>query len=140
MSTEIEMKEEGNNKMVGADVKTKSVPNKKRGRKPKNHKEEYNLNEDQSKFFVDLSKEKEVLEQLFNLLKEANNKTYGREITFKDLALFGIEKITPKDIEKIQDNSLSSMEKVEKALDEYNKKNSTNLALGEFLVKKLSIN
>jgi len=32
------------------------------------------------------------------------------------------------------------MEKVERALEEHNKKNETSLTLGEFLVKKLSIN
>jgi hypothetical protein len=74
------------------------------------------------------------------LLAKSNKKDYGREVTFKDLALFGIEKLTDKDIDKIKDGSLSEMEKVEKALDEYNQKNRTTLSMGEFLVKKLSIN
>lgn len=121
------------------EEKEKKGQVKKRGRKPKNYKDEYRLNPDQTKFFVDLSKEKENLEKVFKLLESANKKDYGREITFKDLALFGIEKISTKDMEKIQETSLSEMEKVERALDEYNRKNGTNLALGEFLVKKLSI-
>lgn len=116
------------------------VQKKKRGRKPKNEKTEYQINSEQTKFFVDLSKEKDSLEQIFNLLRKANKKNYGREITFKDLALFGIDKITEKDLDKIKDGSLSEMEKVEKALDEYNQKNGTKLSMGEFLVKKLSIN
>ncbi len=113
---------------------------KKRGRKPKNEKTEYQINSEQTKFFVDLSKEKDSLEQIFNLLRKVNKKNYGREITFKDLAIFGIDKITEKDLDKIKDGSLSEMEKVEKALDEYNQKNGTKLSMGEFLVKKLSIN
>lgn len=116
------------------------VQKKKRGRKPKNEKTEYQINSEQTKFFVDLSKEKDSLEQIFNLLRKVNKKNYGREITFKDLALFGIDKITEKDLDKIKDGSLSEMEKVEKALDEYNQKNGTKLSMGEFLVKKLSIN
>lgn len=112
---------------------------KKRGRKPKNFKEEYRINREQTKFFVDLSKEKENLEKVHQLLEAANQKTYGREITFKDLALFAFDKLSPKDREKLQESSLSEMEKVERALDDYNKKNGTQLGLGEFLVKKLSI-
>ena len=116
------------------------VQKKKRGRKPKNERQEYQINPEQTKFFVDLSKEKEPLENIFDLLSKVNQKNYGREITFKDLALFGIGKITDKDLDKIKDGSLSEMEKVEKALDEYNQKNGSNLSMGEFLVKKLSIN
>lgn len=89
---------------------------------------------------VKLSKEKESLELVFDLLGKANNKEHGREITFKDLALFALSKLTNKDIEKIREGSLSEMEKVEKTLKEYNEKNGTNLELGEFLVKKLNIN
>ena len=112
---------------------------KKRGRRPKDYKEEYQLNRDQTKFFIDLTKDKDNLEKVFNLLESANQKEHGREITFKDVALYGIAKITNKDIDKIQENSLSEMEKVKRHLSDYNKKNGTNLDLGEFLVKKLSI-
>lgn len=112
---------------------------KKRGRKPKNFKEEYSLNKEQTKFFVDLSKDNENLEKIFRLLEEANKKEFGKEITFKELALYGINKLTKKDLEKIQENSYSKMEKVHKLLAEYNQKHGTALELGEFLVKKLSI-
>ncbi|HAZ14222.1 MAG: hypothetical protein A2X86_22440 [Bdellovibrionales bacterium GWA2_49_15] len=112
---------------------------KKRGRKPKNFKEVYRINREQTKFFVDLTKEKENLDKVFQLLESANQKPYGKEILFKDLALFAIDKVSAKDIEKLQEGSLTEMEKVDRALDEFNKKNGTNLGLGEFLVKKLSI-
>jgi SMC interacting uncharacterized protein involved in chromosome segregation len=102
--------------------------------------EAYKVNRKQTKFFVDLSKEKQPLERVFDLLAKSNNKELGREIRFKELALFGIDKITDKDIDKLKDQSLSEMEKVKKALDEYNLKNKTSLSMGEFLVKKLSIN
>ncbi|MCF8060740.1 MAG: hypothetical protein K9K67_15665 [Bacteriovoracaceae bacterium] len=122
------------------ELNEKKVSGKKRGRKSKNEKVVYELNRDQTKFFVDLSKERVPLEKVFDLLIKTNKKDYGREITFKDLALFGIDKIVDKDIDKIKDGSLSEMEKVKKALDEYNLKNKTSLSMGEFLVKKLSIN
>mgnify|MGYP001565254944 CR=1 FL=1 len=115
------------------------VSAKKRGRKPKNLKVEYRINREQTKFFVDLTKEKENLVKVFQLLESANQKAHGKEITFKCLALFAIDKLTPKDLEKLQEGSLSEMEKVERVLDEHNKKHGTQLGLGEFLVKKLSI-
>lgn len=134
MNEVIEIKKEG---LAGG---AKPVLKKKRGRKPKDEKTEYQINPDQTKFFVDLSKDKESLNKVFKLLEASNKKDYGREVTFKDLSLFGIDRISSKDIEKIQDMSLSKMEKVERALNEYNQKHGTKLSLGEFLVKKLSIN
>lgn len=115
------------------------VQKKKRGRKPKNLKEEYQFNKDQTKFFVDLSKDKKTLEKVMDLLVDANKKDYGKEISFKDLSIYALSKLTSKDIEKIQEDSLSEMEKVEKVLDEYNQKNNSSLSLGEYLVKQLKI-
>lgn len=113
---------------------------KKRGRRPKNQKKEFEINKEQTKFFVDLSQDKDGLSLIFDLLKRSNQKEHGKEITFKDLALFGLSKLTDKDIEKVQEGSLSEMEKVERALHEHNKKTGQNLGLGEFLTKKLGIN
>lgn len=111
-----------------------------RGRKKKeNTKEESHVEDHQYKFFVDLRHEKEVLEQILKMLKEANNKPYGKEITFRDLAVYAVPKLTIKDIEKIQEGSLNEMERVQRLLDEHNEKNKTSLSLGEFLVKKLNI-
>ena len=89
---------------------------------------------------VDLSSDKIALELVFKLLLESNQKDYGHEITFKELAIFALERLSSKDVEKIQEGSLSEMEKVERALKEFNSKNGTHLSLGEFLVKKLNIN
>lgn len=112
----------------------------KRGRKKKDKKlEENNEQDSQYKFFVDLRHEKEVLEQILKMLKSVNDKSYGREITFRDLAVFAVPKLTAKDLEKIQEGSLSEMERVQRLLDEHNHKNVTKLSLGEFLVKKLNI-
>lgn len=112
----------------------------KRGRKKKNEKVVYELNREQTKFFIDLSSEKEFQAKVFNLLELSNKKHYGREIQFKDIVLYSLEKVSEKDIEKIQESSLSEMEKVERLLNDYNKKSTNKLTLGEFLVKKLNIN
>jgi hypothetical protein len=47
--------------------------------------------------------------------------------------------VSIKQTEKIQEQSLTDMERVQKNLDEHNEKNKTTLSLGEFLVKKLNI-
>ncbi len=113
---------------------------KKRGRKPKNQQQEYTINKEQTKFYIDVSKEKSSQELIFELLRNANNKEHGREVSFKDIVIPALGKLTSKDLEKIQEDSLTEMQKVEKALFEYNQKNNTKLKLGEFLVKKLNIN
>jgi hypothetical protein len=77
---------------------------------------------------------------VFGLLRKCNEKDFGKEILFKDLCLYAVSKLTDKDLEKIQEGSLSEMEKVERALFDYNKKSGSNLTMGEFLVKKLGIN
>lgn len=121
------------------DQSKSEVIKKKRGRRPKSLKEESIVNKEQTKFFVDLSKDKKNLEVVLNLLGEVNKKSYGKDITFKDVSIYAINKLNNKDYEKIQEGSLSEMEKVERALDEYNQKNSDSLSLGEFLVKQLKI-
>ena len=112
---------------------------KKRGRKPKNFKKEFELNRGQTKFFVDLSKDKDSLAKVFNLLEEANKKESGREINFKDLSLFALEKLTSKDIEKLQENSLSKRERLEIAWKEFNQKNKQSLSFDDFLMKKVGL-
>lgn len=112
----------------------------KKRKERKNKNEEEQNQRDQNKFFIDVSKEAESKEMILKLLAEANNKSYGREIILKDLVILALPKLTQKDVEKIQEGSLSEMEKVNRALDEHNKKNGTNIELGEFLVKKLNIN
>jgi hypothetical protein len=112
---------------------------KKRGRKRKEKAGEERKEEQKNKFFVDLGNDQEVLALINRLLSEANNKSYGREIVFRDLVIHAIPKLNSKDIEKIQDQSLTEMERVKRLLDEHNEKNKTALSLGEFLVKKLSI-
>lgn len=94
----------------------------------------------QSKFFVDLSNDNKSLSMVVDLMSKCNEKDYGSVISFKDLCLFGINKVTDKDIEKLQELSLSEMEKVERALIDHNKKAGSNLSMGEFLIKKLGIN
>ena len=113
------------------------VKKERRGRKK--IKMEEVEKEKQSKFFVDLSKELEVLGNILLMLEQVNNKSYGREITFKDLAIYSVPKLSVKDLEKIQETVLTDMERVQKLLDEHNLKNSSQLSMGEFLVRKMNL-
>ena len=126
--------------MVEGNKENIEMVKKKRGRRLKNAKNEYVVNKEQTKFFVDLSKDEKDLGKIQEILVEANTKKHGGEVLFKDLALYAISKLSKKDIEKLQENSLSEMEKVERSLDEYNIKNGTKLNLGEYLLKKLNLN
>jgi len=96
-------------------------------------------NSEKSKFFIDVSKDTEARDLVGKLLSEANNKSFGREIILKDLIVASLCKLTSKDIERIQENALTDMERIERLLVEHNEKNKTALTLGEFLVKKLNI-
>jgi hypothetical protein len=111
---------------------------KKRAQK-KRQEDGGNINKEQSKFFVDVSKDQALLESIMTIIREANNRDYGRKITFKDLAIYALPKLTAKDLEKIQESTLNDMERVQKLLDEHNFKDSTTLSMGEFLVKKMNI-
>ena len=115
-------------------------PEKKKEQKTKNDNDGFKINKEQIRFLVDIGRDTDVQRKIFELLEKANNKEYGREITFKDLAILGITKISSKDIEKIQEGSMTEMERVDRAFNEYKLKTGENITLGEFLVKKLNIN
>jgi len=97
--------------------------------------EEEKNSKEQNKFFIDVSKDNLGKDLIVSLLTQANTKSYGREINLKDLVIISLGKLNNKDIEKIQESSLSDMEKVERKCDEYNSKNGTSLSLGEYLTK-----
>jgi len=139
METKEEKEQREENNKVMDQMKNKEEGPKKRGRKKKETAEEDKIHKDQDKFFVDVSRDKDQRQLIQNFLNQANNKSYGREVILKDLILLSLPKLTPKDIERVQENSLSEMERVQRALDEHNKKAESKLTLGEFLVKKLSL-
>ncbi len=124
----------------GSEAESGAGTKKKREASAKNQQEDVVIRREQTKFFVDVSNEKESLELILGLLEKANHKEHGRLITFKDVCLLALPKLTDKDIERLQEASLTEMEKVNRALIEFNQKNSTSLSLGEFLVKRLGIN
>jgi hypothetical protein len=126
---------QNNNEVLG---KKKEKKIKKIKGEEKSAVKEVKINE-KGKFFIDVSKEVETRDLIGKLLSEANNKIFGRGIILKDLIMLSLPKLTPKDIERIQETALTDMEKIERLLVEHNEKNKTAVTLGEFLVKKLNI-
>ncbi len=117
------------------------------GKRKKQKQQEINMEngqvkskvESKVKFFIDLRKDKKILAKLNSMLVKLNEKDYGRELGIKDLFIYGFNKITDKDVEKIKEGSLSAMEKVESACMAYNVKNDSKLSVAEFMVKKLAL-
>jgi len=112
---------------------------KKKSRKSKNDKDGFKINKEQTRFIVDLGSDVENLGKIFEQLEKANNKEYGRKISFKDLAVYGITKIKPRDIEKIQESSMTKMEKVERVFNAYKSRIGEGVTLEKLGAKKLNI-
>ena len=73
------------------------------------------------------------------LLTAANRKEHGREVTFDHLIALALSKVNAADLNRLKDESLADMDRVNLKLKQYNSQNKTNLTLGEFLVKQLEI-
>jgi len=112
---------------------------KKKSRKSKNDKDGFKINKEQTRFIVDLGSDVENLGKIFEQLEKANNKEYGRKISFKDLAVYGITKIKLRDIEKIQESSMTKMEKVEREFNAYKSRIGEGVTLEKLGAKKLNI-
>jgi len=124
---------EGFERKMGKEEKLEIVKRKYKKREKEKLIEEKKI--DQDKFFIDVSKDQKAKELINNLIVEANNKKFGREIILKDLILVSLPKLSAKDIEGIQNNILTDLEKLEKQCSEYNQKHNTNHDLGYFLVQ-----
>jgi len=107
-------KEDKNSLLDGLVMEVKAE--KKKRRKIKNDKLGFKINKEQTRFRVDLENDLKVLGKVFDLLEKANIKEYGRKIMFKDLVIWGITKLNSKDIEKIQEASMTKMDKFERRL------------------------
>jgi|APGre2960657468_1045069.scaffolds.fasta_scaffold09287_4 hypothetical protein len=112
---------------------------KKRGRKKKDEIKDKKEIKDQNKFIIDVNRNAEEKELILNVLRQANEKDFGREIQLKDILILLLSKLNVKDIEKLQENCLTDRERIRKAHIEFNKKNNTELSFDEFLIKRLGI-
>ena len=103
------------------------------------HSDERKERKEKKRFFVDYSKDPQMQNLVFKLLEEANQKSHGSEVTFKDLVSYCLNKVGKKDLEKIKTLALGEMDKVQMLLEKHNQKHESGLSLGEFLVKQLKI-
>ena len=133
---------DGNGIGIGNGIGSGSegVKNKKRGRKKKSDVREKANYQDQNKFIVDVTNDVENKEAITKALEQVNDKGFGKEINVKDILTILLPKMTAKEVERLQENSLSGKEKIQMAHVEYNKKNGTNYSFDEFLIKRLGIN
>lgn len=133
------MIDEKSKKEEGERGKCKVI--KKRGRRPKGEvREKVRSDRSKNKFVMDLSKDLVNQSKVHDLIDQLNDKDFGEELGFKDLSLYAIGKINLKDIEKLQELSLTHEQKLRRFWNESNEKNKTKLSFEEFLVKKLNIN
>ena len=115
------------------------INKKKRGPKKNGELREIKLSES-GRYYVDVSDNQEVQELIKKMLLDANNKTFGQKITLREVIILALSKINSKDIEKLQEASISKREKVQRALDDYNSKNEVKLKMEDFLLKRLGLN
>lgn len=128
---------EGVKKGTGTEAGSKSGTGgggAKRGRKPKDEKREFKVNGDQRKFIIDVSGDEDTKQMIVDLLTKCNSKSFGKEITFRELVTYSFSKLTDKDIPKLQEFSLTPKEKADRVVYEYNLKHGTNLSLEEFIL------
>ncbi|OUS00314.1 hypothetical protein A9Q84_00240 [Halobacteriovorax marinus] len=83
--------------------------------------------------------EEEQLEKLNIVLKDLNSKKFGRELFIKDLLDWMVSNITTKDIEKVQNLSLSLKDKVEMRLQEMGDKKGEDIDIYDYIAKSLKI-
>ena len=119
----------------------KKEEKKKRGRRPNSEtKEKVKSDRSKNKFVMDLSKDLLNQSKVHDLLDQLNDKDFGEEITFKELGIYAVGKVNQKDIEKLQESSLTHGQKLRRFWKESNEENKTKVSFEEFLVKKLNIN
>ena len=119
--------------MINEIIKNKEVSPKKRGRKRKNEVREYELNKDQTRFVVDLKEDNNSLVKIQETLVSANKKEFGREVNFTDVVIYLTGKLSEKDIEKIQESTLSVKDKLMRDHRRYVEKTGKKIEFWDYL-------
>ena len=96
--------------------------------------------ENKKRFVLDRSRSPKIHALAVRILTAANKKEHGREVTFENVAALALSKIKAPELERLKNQSLTDMDKVNLKLIEYNRRNKTNLSLGEFLIRELESN
>lgn len=91
----------------------------------------------QDRFFIDVSNDDSGYVLIERLLREVNNKQYGRKVILKDLVMAALPKLKEKDIEAIKVASVTPMEHLRRKTDDYNEINGTTLKPVEYFAMVL---
>ena len=113
--------------------KNEEVSAKKRGRRRKSEVREYELNKNQTRFVIDLKEDSKCLSKIQETLVKANRKDFGREVNFADIVIFLTTKLSEKDIEKIQENTLSVKDKLMREHKRYEEKTGKKIEFWDYL-------
>lgn len=104
------------------------------GPRPKNQPREYEINESQTKFVVDVRGDDKNQERIIHLLKEANRKSYGREIDFHTLATLALEKLDEDDLQELKARSVTPQEKLRKYHKDYMQTHRVDISFEDYLL------
>ena len=80
-----------------------------------------------------------TMEKINNFLKLANHKKYGKKITLHEIISDCVENYGPKDIGRLQESSMSPMDRVKIRFDRDMEKSESKLSFEEYLAKKLGV-
>ncbi len=87
----------------------------------------------QDRFFIDASEDENGLELIHELLKEVNDKKYGRKLILKDLVMVALKKLKQKDLEALKESTLAPADLVRRKADQYNEAHGTNYGMYEYI-------
>ena len=80
-----------------------------------------------------------TMEKINRFLKSANQKKYGKSITLHEVIADCVGNYGPKDMARLQDSTLSPMDRVKIRFDRDMEKSESKLSFEEYLAKKLGV-
>ncbi len=83
---------------------------------------------------VDVRGDEKNQERIISLLREANRKSYGREIDFNRLALFALEKLDEDDLHELKARSVTPQEKLRKYHKDYMQTHGVDISFEDYLL------
>ena len=119
-----------------AEKTTVDQPAKPRRQRKKNPSNGW---QNRQRLVIDRNRTPQTHATAIRLLAAANKKERGRAVTFDHLAALALSKVTAADVERLKNESLSDMDKVNLKLNDHNRRHKTQLTLGQFLVQELKI-
>ena len=80
-----------------------------------------------------------TIEKINSFLKLANQKKYGKSITLHEVIADCVESYGPREVARLQDSTLSSMDRVKIRFDRDMEKSESKISFEEYLAKKVGV-